>query len=220
MIQQYTDDELIDKVKKLLALANDKSDNADNEAIQALALAQKLMAKHGISMSEVQALSQKDLPIVKTACEHKWDAGYRQPLASIIAKNYRCKPFLRGKTVYFMGKQNDTDIAKAAFEFAYKFIMRRGNQEYERARKLGQNTQGVFNSYATGFLSGLNQVLESQSRALMIVIPEEVETAFSELNAAKASGGIRHSGENFDSIAYENGRTDAINQYSTKFLNN
>ena len=217
MNQQYTDNNLMDKLKKLLTLAGDNPAESDNEAIQALALAQKLMAKHGITQSDIDSMNAKAPKITRMACVHKWDAGYRQPLASVIAENYRCKALLVGKTVCFMGRENDALIAKNAFEFAYKFIMRRGNQEYEKVRNKGFSGKGVFNSYAIGFIAGLKEVLDKQCKSLMIVTPPEVIEEYNNLSVAKASGGVRQKDGVYKNI-YDAGKQDAIDQYSTKTL--
>lgn len=209
-------DNKIDTIKKLLSLADNKKNSNDNEALAALQKAQRLMAKYNIASSDLEELTRDESDVIHIACEHKWDAGYRKPLGVIIANNYRCKCYVQGSTIMFIGVREDAEIAKTAFEFAYKYIMRRGNQEYEKAKANGYVAKGVFNSYALGFLAGLREVLEAQSRALVIVTPETVTQAYNNMSLGKGSGGVRSDGVYSD--IYKSGYNDAKDQYSTKAL--
>lgn len=211
-----TNTAVIDRINKLLALADKNKNTNDNEALQALEMAQRLMAKHQIESTDLEELARDESDVIHVACEHKWDAGYRKPLASIISNNYKCKCYVRGGLIIFIGVREDAMIAKAAFEFAYKFIMRRGNALYEKTRKEGYVGKGVFNSYAMGFLCGLKEVLEAQSVALMIVTPETVLKEFNDMSLGKGSGGIRQ--DSYYEDIYNNGYNDAKDQYGTKAI--
>ena len=206
-------EKILSKVTKLLNLSKD-SGASDSEAMSALALAQSLMAKYGIEASDLDEIERDESNVIQVECEHRWDMGYRKPLAAVISENYRCKVFCKGGTVVFMGVEEDAKIAKQAFEFAYKFIYRRGNQEYEKARACSWNgsAKGVFNGYAAGFIKGLDEVLSAQSKALMITVPDTVITEFNNLTLGKGRGGIQ-TGNGLDSDAYNRGRNDAHEQY-------
>lgn len=171
-----TKEEMLDKVKKLLALGNTSDNNSDEEATAAMLKAQQLMAKYDISAEEVE--DQEEEQYAHEACEHKWDYAYRKPLAVILSENFRCMLYMRGNRVVFMGHPQDAKICKATFEFAYRFIMRRGNYIYNKRYSAGRTTKGIFNSYATGFLTGLKEALDAQCRALMIVTPKDVVDEF------------------------------------------
>ena len=207
-----TTDKILSKISKLLTLSKD-SGASDSEALAALQLAQQLMAKYGVEASDIDGIKEENKNIIEVRCEHKWDAGFRKPLASVISENYRCKCFLREAVVCFLGQQTDAQIAKQAFEFAYKFIYKRGNQEYEKVRKQGYSGASVFNSYAAGFLSGLKEILDAQSKALMIVVPDAVIDAYNAMTLANARGGMNTKNGVYSSI-YESGRQDAIDHFS------
>lgn len=211
------EEKILSKIKKLLELSNNTG-ATEAEAMSALTMAQKLMATHNVELADLEELQRDESNVVTLVCEHKWDAGYRKPLASVMAKNYRCKCYMLGNSVAFMGVDEDAKIAKAAFEFAYKFIMRRSNQEYERVRKEGYSGRGVINSYAYGFLSGLKEILDAQCVALQIIIPPTVENAFNEMTLSKGRGGMR-TGEGIYRDIANIGSEDAKNQYSTRALN-
>ncbi len=210
-------DKVIQKIQKLLNLSKNSA-ATDAEAMSALSMAQKLMASHFIEYSDLDEVQRDESNVISLKCEHKWDAGYRKPLASVMAENYRCKVYMLGNSVMFIGVEEDAKIAKSAFEFAYKFIMRRSNQEYERYRANGYSGKGIVNSYAYGFIKGLKEILEAQSRALMIVVPETVESAFNDLSLGKARGGMRTSEGVYESLV-KKGEEDAKNHYGNKALN-
>lgn len=207
-------EQIIEKVAKLLKLSKDKG-ATDAEAMSALAMAQKLMAKHNIEASDLEVIEEEQ-PIIRVYCEHKWNAGFRQQLGAIISANYRCKCYISGGIVVFLGHKEDAWIAKQAFEFAYRFIYKRGNQEYERVKKEGYDGSGVFNSYAIGFLKGLNEVLAAQSKALMIVVPQDVIDEYSNISFRKGRGGMHTDGVYKD--IYDRGYNDAHDQYGNRAL--
>lgn len=211
-------EKIVEKIAKLLNVSKDRG-ATDAEAMSALAMAQQLMAKYGVAASDLEEVERDESNIVSLKCEHKWDAGYRQNLACVISENYRCKVYLNGGTIVFMGVEEDALIAKQAFEFAYRFIYRRGNQEYEKAKKesLFGSARGVFNSYALGFIKGLDEVLSAQSKALMIVVPDTVVEAFDQMNLKDGRGGM-NMGDGYYRKYYEMGFDEAKEQYGRKAI--
>ena len=173
-------EEMIEKVKKLLALGDASKNNSDEEAQAAMLMAQKLMAKYDISIEEAEAPEEQQY--AHEECEHKWDYAYRVPLAHVLAKNFRCMLYTHNKRIVFMGHPSDAKICKATFEFAYQFIMRRGNSIYNKRYSMGYPTKGVFNSYANGFISGLQEAFNVQCKALAIVTPPDVVEEFNAIS--------------------------------------
>lgn len=184
-----TREEALNLVQKLFNLGDKDRNNSDQEAEAAILKAQKLMAKYDISIEEVQEEKSPEYSTEK--CEHKWDYGYRVPLAQVLAKNFRCELFMYGKSIVFMGHKLDAVICRQTFEFAYKFIMRRGNQEYNRRYEMGYNTRGVFNSYAQGFILGLKRSLDAQCVALALVTPPDVTAKFQEMSQDWSSKSVK-----------------------------
>ena len=171
-----TRDDALDLIQKLFNLGDKERNDSDQEAELAILKAQRLMAKYDISIEEVK--EEKEPEYAHEMCEHKWNYGYRIPLAQVLAKNFRCELYERGKSIVFMGRKVDAAICRQTFEFAYKYIMKRGNQEYNRRYEMGYTTRGVFNSYAKGFIIGLKKSLDEQSVALAIVTPPDVTEKF------------------------------------------
>lgn len=201
-----TKEQALDKIQKLLNLADTSKNDSDGEAQAALLRAQELMVKYDVSVEEVGAEKREEYS--EERCQHKWNMGFRVPLANALGKNFRCRNFLRGGQITFLGHPTDARICREAFEFAYNFIMKRGNQEYNRAYTLGKNTKGVFNSYATGFIIGLQKALDAQCTALAIVVPPDVNQKFEDMTAnwKTYKGGQRNS--RIDRDAYEAGERD------------
>lgn len=88
---------IIDKVKNLLELAYDAPD--DEEGQTALLMAQKLMVKHNLSLSDVK-MTEANQNIGETV--GTWE--YRMPwwkerLAGVLGGNFRCKVLRRRKYI-------------------------------------------------------------------------------------------------------------------------
>ena len=198
---------IVEKIKKLLALADKSKNMAEAEAEAALLKAHELMAKYNVS---VEITEEEKISYVHETCESKWNMGFRKPLAVIIAQNFRCETYLLGSggSVVFFGHETDARIAREVFEFAYAFALKEGNRCYNKNYQMGRNTQGVFNSYVRGFLQGLKEKLGEQSTALMVVTPPDVKQEFEEMSKdfGKGTGGMRNTG--FDSNAYQQGVQD------------
>lgn len=200
-----TKEEMLEKVKKLLALGDASKNDSDEEAKNAMLKAQQLMAKYDISIEEVEDTEEEQYS--HEMCEHKWDYAYRVPLATVLAKNFRCMLYLRGKRIVFMGHPSDAKICRATFEFAYQFIQRRGNSIYNKRYSMGYPTKGVFNSYANGFISGLQEAFDIQCKSLAIVTPQDVIDEFTTLSKnwnTRKSKGI----EATDAESYYEGKRD------------
>ena len=173
-------EDILRKIKDLLALGDKSRNNSDEEAQAAMLMAQKLMAKYDISAEEISEPEQEQYS--HEMCEHKWDYAYRIPLAHILGENFRCMVYSHGKKVVFMGHPSDAKICKATFEFAYNFIMKKGSALYNKRYSMGYPTKGVFNSYAHGFLVGLKKAFDVQCKALAIVTPQDVIDEFNNIS--------------------------------------
>lgn len=215
---------VINKIQNLLNLTTEKG-CTDAEAQSALMKAQELMAKYNIKNGDLTTEAYDDTDVIIITCEHKGNLGYRKDLASVIATNYRCKGFIEKKgkgdqgTVRFIGVRNDALIAKSAFEFAYQYIKKQGRKEYQKWMMLnvGYSGMGVFNSYAMGFILGLNEVLSTQAKALMIIMPQTVNDVHDSMKMTKSRGGITQSYGYYKDVL-EKGKQDARDQFGISKL--
>ncbi|HEM6115814.1 TPA: DUF2786 domain-containing protein [Streptococcus suis] len=172
---------IIEKIQNLLELAYDAPN--DEEGQTALLMAQKLMVKHNLSMSDVTTVKTKN-NIGETV--GTWE--YRLPwwqeqLAAILGKNFRCQTIRRRKMdegitqVIFFGYQSDTELCTRVYEGVILYL------KYRLKRLLPTVTKSRWKdykkSYLLGFLEGLDhrfrdQVQSSEEFALMVQVPKEV----------------------------------------------
>lgn len=194
---------MLNRVKKLLALANDTPFEA--EARSAAKKAQELIAKYGLDLSQATGETVEYAVLPAT---HPNNNGYRTKLAMVLAGNFRCKCIMIGNTVHFFGRKQDAQVAVEVFNYLYRVSRTLGAREERKARAEGRNTHGVANSYWNGFVQGLKADLDAQCKALMIVVPDDVKTEFTKKypSCTTYKGGQRSLG--FDYGAYSKGVED------------
>lgn len=194
-------EQLMNKVNKLLALAGNNP--SQQEANAAYTKAQKLIAEYNLNMNEFE---DKDEEIVMMPATHSNNEGYRTYLSIIIGKNFRCRPMMCGNIVNFVGYKTDVEVCIQVFNHAYKVSHNAGLRLERQYRKQGLSTKGVANSYWRGFMDGIKEVLDEQCRALMIIVPDEVNKHADEMSGGRYKGGMRQTGFNISS--YSEGKAD------------
>ena len=202
------DTKVIEKIQKLFALANNNP--SEEEAASAALMAQRLMAKHNISATDIDAVLTQDEKIVVERYDCGAGKAWKFTLSSIIAQNFRCKTFSYGKRlIAFYGYETDAAAAKQTFEFLFKMGHRLADREVHRKFAATGRTAGVYNSFCLGFLAGIKEKLDAQCTALMIVIApkvtEEYETYSSNFKERSSKSLIQ---SDFDRSAYETGMTE------------
>lgn len=174
---------MISKIEKLLALADNNSN--EEEMQSAMLKAQALMAQYNIKMGEIGQSDYSAAKIIhlnvggKTAV-----APWKKLLASIIAKNFRCRIYylkykgLPGVNFVFLGFDNDATIACAVFKFAVAAAEKGMYKCYRKFRDAGKFAKGIRHDYVSGFISGLKNKFEEQVTqnewGLVLVVPKEV----------------------------------------------
>lgn len=138
------DESILTKIKNALIKAEPNSGTTEAEAQSALLMAQKLMAKHNIDMSQVIDTVEK----TKTEIEHgkvtekEKKVWWKGTLATIIAENFRCYSYYDkyGKglksvvELRFLGVKEDVQVATEVFKAAAVMIDYY-SKEYLKARK-------------------------------------------------------------------------------------
>lgn len=199
---------MLEKVQKLLALAGNNP--SEQEAKAAAMKAQKLIAQYNLDLSALSSEEVIQYKLLKA--EHPNNNGYRGQLASILAPNFRCKAIYLGTDVHFFGREGDVDTCVGVFNYLYKTMRTNGCRQERIARKEGRSAHGVANCYWSGFMRGLKDELGAQSKALAIIVPEDVKDKFTEkfphVCAANRMG-VRHTG--YDKSAFDTGYTDGRN---------
>lgn len=83
------DNKILSKVQNLLELAYDAPN--DEEGQTALLMAQKLMVKHNLSISDIKTYQQND-NIGETVGHWEYRmVWWKETLAAILGENFRCK---------------------------------------------------------------------------------------------------------------------------------
>lgn len=158
-----TNDKILDKISNLMKRAKEK-DDAEGQA--SILLAQKLMAKHNISVSQVQIHESKS-EVNESRVEFGRMIWWYAELAATIASHFRCSCMKQGSSVIFVGLDEDAEIATAVYQGAIDHI------KYRR-RQMTWASKDEKNSYIVGFMCGLDEKLEAQKAA---IIQESESTA-------------------------------------------
>ena len=168
-----TNEKLLDKISNLMKRAEEK-DDAEGQA--SILLAQKLMAKHNISINQVQIYETKSKVNGSRVRFGRMIWWYAE-LAATIAGHFRCSCMKQGSSVIFVGLGEDAEIATAVYQGAIDHI------KYRR-RQMTWASKDEKNSYIIGFMCGLDDKLEAQkaamtqeseSTALVLQTPVEVK---------------------------------------------
>lgn len=162
----------IDKIRKLLAKT--KNNPLEDEVNTAFLLAQKLMVKWGIEMSEVSL--NEDLKEV-LEIEVEGEAAripWKTSLAYIIASNFRCTTYYKiykkvvnyrtssKRQIVFIGLKNDVEIATEVYKSAVSYILWGMDKCYQKFYLSGKYSRGIRGDYVTGFLRGLKEKFQEQ----------------------------------------------------------
>lgn len=214
-------EKVINKIKKLLALADDNS--SYKEAESAALKAQELMSKYNINLVELDSKEHSDkIGIYYENINNQRCWKYK--LAAVVADNFRCKTFVIGaKKFGFYGRDSDAEIAKEIFSFLFKKGHKLANKIVSERKKEGYSVKGIYNSYVLGYVTGINAKLEEQSTKLALVISKEVEEEFKSYSMQKNMGTKKSSNlikNDVDYIAYKNGLVDGRYAMQSRELDN
>lgn len=160
------EEKIIDKIKKLLALANNSA-ATEGERENALHMAHNLLVKHNLEMKDLQEHEIKENRIFERleTFQMKWCRG----VAISIAKLFFCEMFTEGKIngtkgrYCFVGKESNATTAALMTEYVISSILR-------EARKLyGSNLAPQSTSFGHGARAKLrdriNEMISTTSQA-------------------------------------------------------
>lgn len=214
------EEKIIKKIEKLFALAGNNPNEKEAEA--ALLKAQKLMAEYGIEQSQLTGEKITYATICSKVAPHR----INNLLAEIIAKSFSCKVIIiynhEGKKILsFFGRTEFAEAANSTFEFVYKIMVRGGNRA-TRENGVNPGTKGAavyYNSYCKGFLLGVKSKTDEQCKALMIVVPTDVEDAFHEKYKHCGTYRSKRCSAGTDVKSYRMGVTDGKSALGKRELN-
>lgn len=181
MAMNDSQEKIIDKIEKLLALS--ESDN-ENEAKAAMLKAQELMAKHSIEEERIGSKTERN---VVTMTTQPFKDEWVKMVASVIADNFKCRSLVLSykKTggsyrIRYFGFYEDATICINVFQYAVKVVRERFSVLRAIYREAGRDFRTAEKiSYVEGFCCGLIKNFEDQKEqnnqfALALVIPKEV----------------------------------------------
>jgi hypothetical protein len=203
---------VLEKVKKLLALADQSKNNSEEEAKAAALKAQKLMAEYNLTLTDAEEDEKLEITDARYNCGG--DNQWKFSLASVIARNFRCEVFwLNKKIACFYGYKTDAEIAKEVFGTLFKICKKRMTQVADAEYYRTGSSRGVRYAFTQGFVAGVKSALDAQCTALMIVVPKEVSDQYNEeIVKTSKTFGIKYQGTTnngrFQKKFYEQGQQE------------
>lgn len=194
---------------KIQHLLNKTVENgaSEAEAQSALLMAQKLMAKYNIELE--QQTGSKDFKCSLEETKVKPNPR-NNALGNIIANSFAVKGIIYGGKWAFFGREANAKAAAECLKFIHRTI-EAGMRRICREHGLETTQKGEaywYNPYALGFIKGLQEAMAAQTKALCVVVPEEVNNKFNEkfpkLNQYRGKGMQYHHDQN----AYAQGQRD------------
>lgn len=141
-------EKVIEKIKKMLMTTTENG--ASEEEAQAFMLrAQKLMLKHGLSMSDIETEGQAVKEVVEEpGSDFERRVWWKGRLASIIAENFRCYTFFTNygngmMRVKFLGLKEDVEIAIEVFKYASEIIPYHAKKYVNKRKKELEKQAGI-----------------------------------------------------------------------------
>jgi len=223
-----TREQIIDKVKKLMALS--KGSNFEGETDTALQKARDLLAKYNMDMSEVEAKAyQEAKPEFK---ESDIQVGAWQfPLAKVIGSYVNCSPFyssgINGQCIRFIGMKAELEICIYTYHHVAQQIdkMCRNKRKELRAEReeSGLNRQDrrasseFTKGYALGIIYRLKERIETRLQSevkgtalVLVEHPKIMQWKRANLVASNRRSRITASGTGY-SQGYRDGDKVTIN---------
>ena len=221
--EEMTATPIKEKIQKLLALATSPN---ENEAKAALLKAKELMAKNKLTEADFEDAKKQELKTFR--CEDiTWttDSGriWMVGLCKLVCDEYLCVAAwatargTRTHTLVITGMEDDLEVCKSAVGYAVGFV--EGQIETLQRKYRRQDPKTIANSYAEGFILGLEMAFEEQKEehpewGLAVVKPEEVKGYEEKLR----SKSVKTKKVNFDPLAYMKGQTDGQNFNKRKVI--
>lgn len=176
-----TMDKIVDKIKKLLALANSSN---ENEAQLASTKAQELMMKYNLELSKIDS-KDKDIKS-EFIGEARKKVSYKESLVLALINEFfnvqtvsiRRRGDNGNETVHDMiGEKHNVEIAK----YVYDFLMMSFEQQFQAYKKETGCPLSSKKSFMTGIYHGFYKKMEEtnnkivQENALVVVKDKDVE---------------------------------------------
>ena len=189
-----------EKIAKLLALATSPN---EKEAQEALLKARELMAKHKLTsedcqMEQTARVIRQTVGVECTKLTNPWAVS----LGGIISRRYCCQVYrshakgAKKVTVGFVGLEDDFEVCRRIFLYAYQCVEARCKRIRSRERgRGGKEVREMCNAYGWGFCYGLEAAFQEQEKehqewGLILAVPQAVEDVISKMNKPTSFGTV------------------------------
>ena len=203
-------------LRKISAILNVTQENGAtvDEALTAAKKAQELIAKYHVTIlknpNEKENIGEKNI-----LGSRKWI----QLLANIVCQSMSCRLILftenRKTFMKFIGRDSDRIAAVKTFQMLLSVCQNGITKEKIRAKNSSGSSKGVEIAYATGFIKAVEEEMGKQCKALMLVVPSEVEEHIEKnypyIRAVRSKVSYQYRNKNDIVIANSNGYRDGKN---------
>ena len=213
-------EKVIRKVQKLLAMTKENS-CTENEALVASMQAQRLLAKHKMTLADVNGSNDGE-KIEQVVADVGSGKSWRYWLAGCVAQSYCCKSFyVNGSSqVVFYGFKDDALVARRVYTYLFTVGNRLANA-YVKAEKANWNpSSNLYSSFVKGFVYGVNAELTKQCTALALVVPDKVEKSYEELSRGMKESNKKLMDKGVDKSAFEQGYTEGKRALNGQYIEN
>lgn len=204
-----TRENIIEKIKKLLALS--KSDNP-NEAYLAMTRAQELQAKYNVTVAEVEERSEDVIDVKDMPTDTKTANSQFILLASALAEHFRVRVY-RSTRGYLgiVGLAQDVTVFQEVFHFMYEALRNTATKYVKSLPNTMSRSEKTANknTYVRGFISGASEALtlNETEHALVVVAPQTVVKYMKEKCSGTWTSQVKCSRS---SEAYNHGHADGM----------
>ena len=169
-----------DVLKKIAAMMNLTVENGatEHEAIAAATMAQKLIAKYHVDITELETANDptdEKVDMHEAPSTRKWEGL----LATVVGRNMRCEVVMqtqaRRTTVKIIGTETDRLAMVETFNMLREICREGIKRQKAAAKHTYGSAAGIESAYAWGFITGVKNEMERQAMALMLVIPDNVK---------------------------------------------
>lgn len=128
---------ILDRIKKILALANGTS--FEGEANTAMKMAQSYMTQYGLSMTDIEIGEALDEEIISEPVDRKNPNNWEWLLGLAVATVTDTKAYIshlsQGKVLKFIGYKSDVDFAKVLYSVLYVAIKTASYSKFGREKE-------------------------------------------------------------------------------------
>lgn len=173
------DDQIVDKITKLLAKAN--GNITQEEAQLFMAKAQELALQNEIDLSSLNTSNTSESDIIKETLQF----GKRLPtvniyVTSILQDFFNVRVLTHGsrttnRVLYFFGKRDDIETAKYVYTWLSETMVRCWKTYYDATPGIQLDQK---QSYLSGFYTGLNRKLTANKNKIVSGQSPEVQSKY------------------------------------------